>query len=65
MEVDTSSRFKQPTAWQRGQSSRSRQKINFMPEEISDEEDYDTVAQASAIEIEDDLDAEDSCNFLG
>jgi len=35
-----------------------------MSEENTDEEDYDSVAQASAIEIEDELDEEDSCNFL-
>jgi len=37
MEVDTSSRLKQPTTWQKGQSARSRQKIYFMPEENTDE----------------------------
>jgi len=36
-----------------------------MPEEKPDEEDYDSVAQACATEIEDELDTEDSCNFLG
>lgn len=65
MDVDTSSRFRQPTAWQKGQSNRFPQKINFMPEEKTDDEDYDSVAQACATEIEDELDAEDSCNFLG
>jgi len=40
-------------------------KINFMPEEKTDDEEYDSIAQASATEIEDELDEEDSCNFLG
>jgi len=59
MEVDTSSKFKLPTALQRG-STRSHQKINFMPEEKTDDDEYDSVAQASATEIEDELDEKDS-----
>jgi len=48
MEVDTSSRFKQPTAW-------FKQKINFTPEEKPDDDDFDSVAQACATEIRDEL----------
>jgi len=36
-----------------------------MPEEKTDDEEYDSVAQASAPEKEDELDEEDSCSFLG
>jgi len=36
-----------------------------MPEEKTDDEEYNSVAQASATEIEDELDEEDSCIFFG
>jgi len=40
-------------------------KKKFIPKEKPDDKDYDSVAQACAAEIEDELDTEDSCNFLG
>jgi len=64
MNVDTVSHFKQFTNWRKGQSTRSQQKINYLPEGKLTEEEYDSVAQAYATEIEDDLDAADTCNFL-
>jgi len=64
MDVDTLSQFRQSTNWRKGESTRSQQKINYLPEEKLTEEEYDSVAQAYATEIEDDLDADDTCNFL-
>jgi len=63
MDVDTLSQFKQSTNWRKGQSTRSQQKINYLPEEKLSEAEYDSVAQAYATEIEDDLDADDTRNF--
>jgi len=60
MDVDTLSQFKQSTNWRKGQSTRSQQKINYLPEEKLSEAEYDSVAQAYATEIEDDLDADDT-----
>jgi len=62
MDVDTLSQFRQSTNWRKGQSTRSQQKINYLPKLT--EEEYDSVAQAYATEIEDDLDTDDTCNFL-
>jgi len=43
MDFDSSSRCRQPTNWQRGQSTRTQQKINYLSEQRSEEEEYNQV----------------------
>lgn len=72
MEVDSSSRFRQPTQAQNGkqsqkysdQSMRSQQKLNHLPQERSND-DYENHSQSEATAVDDDLSEAETCNFLG
>lgn len=66
MEVDTSSRFRQPTQatnFKGGHSAKSRQSLNHMPQDQKTE--YEEQAESEANAAEDDLSEVESCNFLG
>lgn len=66
MEVDTSSRFRQPTQatnFKGGHSAKSRQSLNHMPQDQKTE--YEEQGESEANAAEDDLSEVESCNFLG
>ncbi|EDX15299.1 GD17729 [Drosophila simulans] len=69
MEVDSSSRSRQPTQgyWNNqkygDQCMRTQQNLNHLPQEESSG-DYESRSQHETTQVEDDLSGVESCNFL-
>lgn len=69
MEVDSSSRFRQPTQGYKNnqgygdQSMRTLQNLNHLPQDESNG-DYESRSQHETAQVEDDLSGAESCNFL-